>query len=308
MLPDRAHATHRRRLGAAGSLRPRCVTPRRPSVPTGGRALCRTTIATFSSVLPAMSSYCLDVEMFISEVKKYPEIWDVNSEEYRFKSKKQQAWAEIAKLFITDFDHLPEKEKLDVYRKLNGKWRNIRDSFVRHMKRKYGKKGYIYARHLEFLRIIYKEKQNSQSGSDMEGDNDNEEHSDDDDENKLKAIGFKSRKLDILNEASFWESDADESPSTIENLKRKRCAKQENDIEYVDTPFPDPNGTGAGFTSTIEDEDRSFFESLLPAVREFNMDQKLEFRTEVLCLIKGIRSKTSRRHYIKLDPVTGNFD
>lgn len=61
-----------------------------------------------------MSSYCLDVELFISEVKKYPEIWDVNSEAYRFKTKKQQAWGAIAKLFISDFDDLPDKEKLDV--------------------------------------------------------------------------------------------------------------------------------------------------------------------------------------------------
>lgn len=61
-----------------------------------------------------MSSYCLDVESFISEVKKYPELWDVNSEEYRFKKKKQQAWAQVAKLFINDFDELPYKEKLDV--------------------------------------------------------------------------------------------------------------------------------------------------------------------------------------------------
>lgn len=61
-----------------------------------------------------MSSYSLDVETFISEVKKYPEIWDTNCEDHRFKSKKQNAWAEIARVFITDFDEIPNKEKIDV--------------------------------------------------------------------------------------------------------------------------------------------------------------------------------------------------
>ncbi|KAG6443052.1 hypothetical protein O3G_MSEX002639 [Manduca sexta] len=59
-------------------------------------------------------TYCLDVELFISEVKKYPEIWDLNCEDHRYKSRKQQAWAEVARVFINDFDDMPETEKLDV--------------------------------------------------------------------------------------------------------------------------------------------------------------------------------------------------
>lgn len=61
-----------------------------------------------------MSAYCLDVETFISEVKKYPEIWDLNSEDHRFKSKKQKAWSEIARVFISDFDDMPVTEKNDL--------------------------------------------------------------------------------------------------------------------------------------------------------------------------------------------------
>lgn len=61
-----------------------------------------------------MTSYCLDVESFISEVKKYPEIWNINCDGHRFKSKKQNAWADIARVFISDFEEIPEKEKNDV--------------------------------------------------------------------------------------------------------------------------------------------------------------------------------------------------
>lgn len=59
-------------------------------------------------------SYSLNVELFISEVKKYPEIWDLNSEDNRFKSKKQHAWSEIARVFMSDFDDMPDKDKNDV--------------------------------------------------------------------------------------------------------------------------------------------------------------------------------------------------
>ncbi|XP_047032914.1 uncharacterized protein LOC124639540 [Helicoverpa zea] len=245
-----------------------------------------------------MNSYCLDVETFIGEVKKYPEIWDINSDDHRFKSKKQQAWAQIARVFITDFDEIPDIEKYDVYRKLHGKWRNIRDSFVRHRKRKYGKKGYVYAKHLTFLSNLYNNK-TSQSGSDVECDNQS-----DDEDAKLKSGGAKTKRFDLLSDSTMWASDPEDSPSTIENLKRKRTSKEETDIEYVDTPFPDAS---VSFSTPVEDEDRSFFESLLPAVREFNMDQKLEFRSEVLCLIKGLRSSTGKRNFIKLDPTTGDF-
>lgn len=39
------------------------------------------------------------------------------------------------------------------------------------------------------------------------------------------------------------------------------------------------------------DEDQSFFNSILPAVKEFDLDQKLEFRSKVLTLVQTIRKK-----------------
>lgn len=61
-----------------------------------------------------MSSYSLDVELFISEVQKYPELWDINCEEYRHKNRKIRAWGEVAKVFIDDYDDLSVREKNDV--------------------------------------------------------------------------------------------------------------------------------------------------------------------------------------------------
>lgn len=61
-----------------------------------------------------MTSCCLDVETFIREVKKYPEIWDLTSEDHRFKNRKRQAWSEIARVFVDEFENLNEIEKLDL--------------------------------------------------------------------------------------------------------------------------------------------------------------------------------------------------
>ncbi|KAI8441807.1 hypothetical protein MSG28_005493 [Choristoneura fumiferana] len=58
-------------------------------------------------------SYCLDVETFISEIKKHPEIWDLTCEDNRHKMRKQRAWSEVARLFIEEFDGMSEVDKTD---------------------------------------------------------------------------------------------------------------------------------------------------------------------------------------------------
>ncbi|CAK1589987.1 unnamed protein product [Parnassius mnemosyne] len=229
-------------------------------------------------------TYCLDVEMFISEVEKYPEIWDLNSEDNRHRNRKQRAWEQVAQVFITDFDEMSENEKLEVYRKLHSKWRNIRDSYVRDLKRKYSKKGYMYAKHLTFLDNLYKS--NNNSGSEEDSRDWNHE-----DTTKLNKLAGKRRRFDVLNESNVSTSDGEEEiPSTIDNLKRRRVKESKAEkIEFVDAPYTDTSCSYA-----VEDEDRSFFESLLPAIREFNVDQKLEFRSEVIRLVKDFRKNGSK--------------
>lgn len=43
--------------------------------------------------------------------------------------------------------------------------------------------------------------------------------------------------------------------------------------------------------------DRSFFESLLPSISSFTEDQKLEFRCEILNIIKRMRNQTAVQQY-----------
>ncbi|KAJ0173306.1 hypothetical protein K1T71_011482 [Dendrolimus kikuchii] len=232
-------------------------------------------------------SHSIDVESFIYEVKKYPEIWDLNSEDNRHKSRKMQAWKEIARVLFKNLDEMSNTEKTEIYRTLCGKWRNIRDSYVRHVKRRYGKRGYKHAKHLSFLNNIYT--QNSQSGSEAELDDG--WHSDPD-ESKLKI----DKKPFEVKTDLIWTSDAEEEQSLVDDTKRKRPKKE---FEYVE-PFTE---TACNFNA--EDEDRSFFESLLPAVRTLDIDHKLEFRSQVIQLLKDMRANAKR---IKLETNDDGFE
>lgn len=156
-------------------------------------------------------------------------------------------------------------------KKLYNKWRNIRDSYVRNAKRKYSKKGYLYAKHLSFLGDIYK--QNTLFGSDGEDNNDDTWASDD--ETKIKSILFKS-DFESKEESLIWQNNDE----TID-LNRK---KRKTGIEFVEA------NEATSSSGVVVDEDKSFFDSLLPAVKDFTIDEKLEFRSDIIKLIKHYRN------------------
>ncbi|VVC99622.1 uncharacterized protein LOC126969846 [Leptidea sinapis] len=207
-----------------------------------------------------MASYSFDAESFINEIKNQPYIW--NYEGNKFRSKREKAWIKVARVFISDFDNLGEAEQHDVFRKLQSKWRNLRDNYVKSIKR--NNKEYTYAKKLAFLDDVYnarKAKKRIQPGSD---------NSSDDERNKTTEADTPNSDEEIL--------------STIDNLKRRR-------IERVDAVDHDGSLCRELDTENIvSDDDRAFFDSLVPILREFNIDQKLEFRSEVLKLVKYIRN------------------
>ncbi|CAH0402888.1 unnamed protein product [Chilo suppressalis] len=207
-----------------------------------------------------MDSQNIDSEDFINEVRKHPEIWDINCDDYRYPKRRQRAWAKVASAFLVNFEYMPSSEKTIIQKRLNDKWRNIRDSYVK-SKRINQKKLYMYSAYLYFLDDIYKDGE----------DTGNEETP------KIKMIKKEKRHYDDSNEA--W-------PSDDSNLESKR-KKIDSSMEFVD--FPEM----ALPCSTVlaeDDDDHSFFNCLLPAVRQFSMDQKLEFRSEVIDIIKKIRA------------------
>ncbi|CAG4931759.1 unnamed protein product [Colias eurytheme] len=243
-----------------------------------------------------MSTNSIDAELFIAEVSKQPAIWDLTSDENKLRRYKDKAWTEIAREFIINFDELPDSKQLDIFRKLQGKWRNLRDNYVRSLRKKDSR--YAHTERMSFLDVVYQDRptrsmdRNRSQKRRMNRINVKEDSSSNDEQGPSTTI---EDRLDESSSSNLGadtimikaeSSSEDDDPSIIENFKRKRRVK-ENRVEFLEIPKEEE----VRVTSTnVPDEDKLFFDSLLPVVHEFNLDQKLEFRTQILHLLKKIRS------------------
>jgi len=163
------------------------------------------------------------------------------------------------------------------------KWKNIKDHYTKSEKKKC-KSGqaantgrrYIYAQQLSFLQTAGATT-NTQSSLDHEAildQQDSEDHQEPHYSN-----------LDL---------DGSECPP---RYKQNSTKKRKNDIEsslveFMNTPIP----TTPPIVPEIN-PDRSFFESLLPSISSFTKDQKLEFRCEILNIIKRMRNQPAVQQY-----------
>ncbi|XP_048505621.1 uncharacterized protein LOC105684590 isoform X2 [Athalia rosae] len=95
-----------------------------------------------------------------SEIQKRPAIYDVNCEEYNDRNAKMDAWEEMCRVMVTNWNNLNNEERNAEEKNLRGKWRNIRDYFMKELKlqrsQKSGpaarkRKKYIYFDQLYFL-------------------------------------------------------------------------------------------------------------------------------------------------------------
>ncbi|CAL1299094.1 unnamed protein product, partial [Larinioides sclopetarius] len=50
----------------------------------------------------------IDLELFIGEVKKSPEIWNVADENYCDRKRRRTAWTSICRMFCENFDKKPD--------------------------------------------------------------------------------------------------------------------------------------------------------------------------------------------------------
>lgn len=139
----------------------------------------------------------------------------------------------------------------------------MRDSYVRNAKKKAaeGGRNYIYHKHLTFLADNYAEKIKPKDTSDSE-------ESSDEDSSRRKRI-------------------KKERDSPVPVLRRNASSEY---LEYVQTNGDVDALVQMNSTQEIDD-DKLFFESLLPATRQFDIDQKLQFRSDVLSLISKIRKE-----------------
>jgi hypothetical protein len=58
----------------------------------------------------------LDTELFIGEIKNYPEIWNVASENYHDRLKKRGPWISVCRVFFEGFYEKDDKDKNEIYK------------------------------------------------------------------------------------------------------------------------------------------------------------------------------------------------
>jgi len=151
------------------------------------------------------------------------------------------------------------------------KWNNTRDAFVRILRKKSGQaatKMYFYADFLQFLLKIT-EKDETESSIRGKGKNESTETQD---EEETETV------VQQMDEASTSSRDA----GTLRHRRRKTTkVSDEIDRKILKS------------LKKIEpDGDEAFCISVLPSVRQFSADDKLDFRMTVLKAIKDIKTRS----------------
>ncbi|CAG9814632.1 unnamed protein product [Phaedon cochleariae] len=164
--------------------------------------------------------------------------------------------------------------------KLIKKWRNIKNNYVKSLKKtKSGQaaqsgKRYIYARQLSFLQTAGARTETQSSFG-----------NDDEEEDPLEEQPEQNRTK---------ENETEKSPRYEQNSSKKR--KRDLESALIDSmKAPSPSSLVA--SAPEPNADRSFFESILPSISNFTEDQKLEFRCEILNIIKRMRMTSFPQNY-----------
>lgn len=143
------------------------------------------------------------------------------------------------------------KKKFFLGDAITTKWQNIRDAFVRSLKKKSGQavqRKYVYHDQLQFL-------------------------------------------LKVLNKDETISSISDTEVSSQLPLDYKKQPHRKRKGERMADPIETEIIKKLKESSTPPDEDESFFNSIVPTIRKMSDDEKLEFRMGVLQLIQKIKLK-----------------
>ncbi|CAK1546668.1 unnamed protein product [Leptosia nina] len=185
-------------------------------------------------------------------------------ENYRDRLEKCAAWEEVFATVHEGYSEMSPENKRLAGEKILCKWTNIRDTFVKSLKTRMGrpKKKYIYYDHLKFLLKLTGEKGVT-------------DYNDDSTDMKIdeQPRKTKRRRTEYNTDSSDHEYQANSEDYQNDN---------DVGIESVVVESNDPR---------IMNEDEAFFASLLPTVVKYSEDERLEFRIEVLAVMKRIREQ-----------------
>ncbi|XP_075983390.1 uncharacterized protein LOC142981389 [Anticarsia gemmatalis] len=206
----------------------------------------------------------VETEQLITEVHNKPCVWNYNCAEYNDKDLKQQAWMEIAVTLYDDYLSLSERNKRDIIRHLQKKWKGLRDYFTRQKAKERSCKGErpLRKRKAPFLTMLQFLDIPKPGDDDSQGLDKSESMTE---QNDTGALG--------------GDSDASQSSFTWTREKvatAKRLRKAQRSLQNLPA-------------DKRSDPDMNFLLNILPDMKSMSPRQNFDFRFEVMKLIKNIK-------------------
>ncbi|XP_059048351.1 uncharacterized protein LOC131843681 [Achroia grisella] len=241
-----------------------------------------------------MKEFKYDVVELIRGVQERPCLWDKTLENYKDRVERRAAWEQIFRTLDERYDDMSAEQKRTMGELILNKWTNIRDTFVKSLKTKMGKpkRKYLLYHHLKFLTKVV-----VTDGECLEPMDDSSNPA------NLYMKQEEPESESVLSRISTSKNDdSDEdyvSAETLSNThntrkRSKRTDYKEEDV-FANTRDYEPNSS-LNFVEVEEtndprvmNEDEAFFASLLPTVVKYNEDERLEFRIQVLAVMKKIK-------------------
>lgn len=164
---------------------------------------------------------------------------------------------------------------------IQGKWKNMKDTFIKSLKSSSGTK-YKYYDDLSFM--LKNDELNSSAVAQRN------EHMSARIATRRSAQASPSGTVLLRGRKRKIKEKPAKHPRSSERLRSD--PEQDIEIDVVSTPVSSPKReTQASFSSNL-DEDEAFFMSIMPSVRKMSEDDKLLFRMEVLRIIRDIRIRS----------------
>ncbi|XP_045779752.1 uncharacterized protein LOC123877244 isoform X1 [Maniola jurtina] len=219
-----------------------------------------------------MREFKYDVVQLIHAVRDRPCLWDKTAEVYKDRAERRAAWEQVFSLLEENYEELSSEQKRVTGEQILNKWTNIRDTFVKTLKRsRMGRprRKYLLYDHVKFLIKVTNTE-----------DDFNVELSTDDNSAYMKTERESPKEIPTTStrKRSRKSNYSDEEPRRSKEYDKYEKMEDFAEIDECNDP-------------RIMNEDEAFFASLLPSVVKYSEDERLEFRIEVLAVMKRIKEK-----------------
>ncbi|XP_075216123.1 uncharacterized protein LOC142321707 [Lycorma delicatula] len=117
-----------------------------------------------------------DTDRFILEIQEQPIIWDYRNDAYSNKIEKVRAWDKVCAAFHSCYNELSNLERNEIASQLQRRWKSLRDSFNRELKKRKStksgddvslRKQYLYFNQLSFLLPLAEQRASSSAMEDI---------------------------------------------------------------------------------------------------------------------------------------------